>query len=149
MLPELQIPAQTALDGPLAGELLLVARLLIGGVLAFMGLNHFLDAENMTGYAVAKGLPAPRAAVLLSGGTLLFGGIGVAVGFLPTLAAGALLAFLLVATPTMHDFWAVPEEQRQAEMINFLKNVGLIGAAAALLALSAAAWPYALNLRLL
>ncbi|MFC6726490.1 DoxX family membrane protein, partial [Halobium palmae] len=62
-----------ALEGPLASELLLVARLLFGGVLAFMGLNHFTDVDGMAGYAEAKGLPAPRFGVVASGAVLVLG----------------------------------------------------------------------------
>jgi uncharacterized membrane protein YphA (DoxX/SURF4 family) len=138
------LPLQAGFDGALAGELFLLGRLLFGGVLAFNGLNHFLDAESMAGYAGAKGVPAPGLAVPVTGGILLFGGLGVAAGVLPTLAAGALVVFLVATTPVMHNFWAVPEEQKQGEMINFLKNVAMTGAALALLAISTTAWPYAL-----
>ena len=137
-------PLQLGGDGPLTGELFLLGRLLFGGVLAFNGLNHFLDAESMAGYAGAKGVPAPGLMVPISGGLLLFGGLGIAAGVLPTLAAGALVVFLLVTTPVMHDFWAAPEEKKQGELINFLKNVAMTGAALALLAISTTAWPYAL-----
>jgi putative oxidoreductase len=127
----------------------LLARVVVGGVLAFMGLNHFLDADAMSGYAEAKGLPAPKLAVLGSGGTLLFGGLSVALGVFPAIGAGALALFLLVATPTMHDFWSFDDpEQVQAEMTNFLKNVALLGAALGFLALSAVEWPYAVGLGL-
>ncbi|MDX1748503.1 MAG: quinol oxidase, partial [Halobacteriales archaeon] len=44
---------------PGAAELFLLARVLFGGVLAFMGLNHFMNLEDMAGYAGMKGLPAP------------------------------------------------------------------------------------------
>jgi uncharacterized membrane protein YphA (DoxX/SURF4 family) len=138
------LPLQAGFDGALAGELFLLGRLLFGGVLAFNGLNHFLDAESMAGYAGAKGVPAPGLAVPATGGLLLFGGLGVAAGVLPTLAAGALVVFLVATTPVMHNFWAVPEEQKQGEMINFLKNIAMTGAALALLAISTTAWPYAL-----
>ena len=138
------LPLQAGFDGALAGELFLLGRLLFGGVLAFNGLNHFLDAESMAGYAGAKGVPAPGLAVPVTGGILLFGGLGVAAGVLPTLAAGALVVFLVATTPVMHNFWAVPEEQKQGEMINFLKNVAMTGAALTLLAISTTAWPYAL-----
>ena len=137
-------PLQLGGSGPLTDELFLLGRLLFGGVLAFNGLNHFLDAESMAGYAGAKGVPAPGLAVPATGGLLLFGGLGVAAGVLPTLAAGALVVFLVVTTPVMHDFWAAPEEQKQTEMINFLKNVAMTGAALVLLAISTTAWPYAL-----
>jgi len=137
-------PLQLGGEGPLTGELFLLGRLLFGGVFAYNGLNHFLDAESMVGYAGAKGVPAPGIMIPISGGVLLFGGLGIAAGVLPTLAAGALIGFLLVTTPVMHDFWAVPEEQQQGELINFLKNVAMTGAALALLAISTTAWPYAL-----
>lgn len=132
-----------------AGLAFLLARVLVGGVLAFMGLNHFLDADAMTGYAEAKGLPAPRLAVLGSGGTLLFGGLSIATGIVPVLGAGALALFLAVATPTMHDFWSFDDpEQVQAEMTNFLKNVALLGASLGFLALAAVEWPYAVGIGL-
>jgi putative oxidoreductase len=126
----------------------LFGRVLFGFVVAFMGLNHFLNVDGMAGYAEAKGLPAPRLAVTFSGGMLLFGGLGIAVGFLPTLAAGALVVFFLVATPAMHDFWAAPEEQQQTEMTQFLKNVVMLGASVSFLALSGVQWPYALGIGL-
>jgi uncharacterized membrane protein YphA (DoxX/SURF4 family) len=69
-------------------------------VLAFIGLNHFSNVDAMAGYAESKGLPAGRASVLLSGGTLLFGGLGIALGVYPALAAGAIAVFLaLSGTP--------------------------------------------------
>ena len=126
----------------------LLGRLLFGGVLAFTGLNHFADTESMVAYADAKGIPAASLAVPFSGGMLVFGGLGIALGAFPALAAGAVALFLLVSTPTMHDFWAAPEEQQQTEMTQFLKNVALLGGALFFLALSGSAWPYAVGVGL-
>ncbi|MGM0718302.1 MAG: quinol oxidase, partial [Halobacteriota archaeon] len=48
MLAEItMLPLQ--LDAPFAGELFLLGRLLFGGVLAFMGLNHFMNVDAMAG----------------------------------------------------------------------------------------------------
>jgi hypothetical protein len=80
-----------------------------------------------------------------SGGLLLFGGLGIAVGVLPTLAAGGLVVFLVVTTPVMYDFWAAPDEQAEGEPINVLKNVAMTGAVLALCAISTTAWPDALG----
>ena len=148
MLPEIAtIPLQSAapFDAPLAAELFLIARVVFGGVLAFTGINHFLDLEGTAGYAEMKGVPLPKLSVLGSGVLLVFGGLGVAVGALPAIAAGALALFLLVATPMMHDFWAVPEDQQESEMNSFLKNAGLFAAAIGFLALASIEWPYALG----
>lgn len=132
-----------------AGELFLLGRLLFGGVLAFMGLNHFMNADEMTGYAEFKGLPVPRISVIGSGVLLVLGGLGIVLGAFPVLAAGAVATFLIVSAVTMHDFWAqtAPEEQ-QTEMTNFLKNVYGAGAALAFLALGGLQWPYGVGVGL-
>ncbi|SFG13932.1 Uncharacterized membrane protein YphA, DoxX/SURF4 family [Halopelagius inordinatus] len=144
MLPDIaSIALQFESTG--AGIVFLLARLLFGGVLAFMGLNHFLNADAMTGYAEAKGLPAARVGVLGSGGLLVAAGLAIAAGVFPAIAAGAVAAFLLVTTPLFHDFWAVPEDQQQSEMTGFLKNTVMLGGALAFLALAETAWPYALG----
>ncbi|MFC7077579.1 DoxX family membrane protein [Haloarcula halophila] len=132
-----------------AAELFLLGRLLFGGVLAFTGLNHFLNDEQMIPYADAKGLPAPTAAVYGSGGLLVVSGLLVVLGAYPVIAAGALATFLVGSALTMHNFWAVPEDQQQDEMTQFLKNVALAGGAFALLAAAGTAWPYSVALGLL
>ena len=53
-----------------AGIALLVARVLVGGVLAFMGVNHFMNTEDMAGYAQMKGVPAPTLAVTFSSASI-------------------------------------------------------------------------------
>jgi len=125
-----------------AAELGLVARVLFGGVLAFTGLNHFQNVDAMTGYAEAKGLPLPRAGVVGSGVLLVGAGLGVAAGVAPVLAAGALAVFLLVTAVLFHDFWAVPADQTQDDMTQFLKNVALAGGALAFLVGGTEVWAY-------
>ena len=137
-----------AIDAGLGAIGFLVARILFGGLLAFQGLNHFQNAGAMSGYAQSKGVPAARANVLFSGGMLIFGGLGIVLGVFPAIAAGAIAVFLLVTTPMMHDFWAVPEDQQQGEMTNFIKNVELLGASLVFLVLSSEPWAYAIGLGL-
>ncbi|WP_254522509.1 DoxX family protein [Natrinema caseinilyticum] len=137
-----------AIDAGFGAIGFLAARVLFGGLLAFQGLNNFQNAETMTGYAQAKGVPAARANVLLSGGILVFGGLGIVFGAFPAIAAGAVAIFLLVVTPMMHNFWAVPKDQQQAEMTNFIKNLELLGATVVFLALGSEPWAYALDIGL-
>jgi uncharacterized membrane protein YphA (DoxX/SURF4 family) len=125
-----------------------MARVLFGAVLAFMGVNHFMQVDEMAQYASFKGLPAPRLSVIGSGLVLVAGGLGIVVGVAPVLAAAALAGFLVIATVTMHDFWAAGEDEQQDEMIQFLKNIGLTGGALAFVVLGLVEWPYALNVGL-
>ena len=128
---------------------LLVARVLFGGVLAFMGLNHFMQTGQMTGYAQAKALPAPKLGVLASGALLVVAGLAIVVGVFPLVAAAALAAFLLVSAVVFHDFWAVPEDQAQEQMTHFLKNVALAGAALGFAAIGFQDWSLSVGLGLL
>ena len=136
---------------PLTGledSILLVARLLIGGVLVFMGLNHFTNLEAMAGYAEFKGLPAATLSVLASGAVLVLGGLGIVLGVFPQVSAIAVAGFLVVAAVLMHDFWAVPEDQQQDEMTHFLKNLVMAGGALAIAAIGAGTWAYSLGIGL-
>jgi putative oxidoreductase len=138
-----------AIDAATAGAALLVARIAFGGVLAFMGLNHLLNAEDTSGYAASKGVPAASFLVPATGFQLIFGGLGILLGVYPVLAAGAVAVFLLVTTPVMHDFWTVEDpQQRQGEMTDFLKNVTTFGAAVAFLVLGGQEWLYAVGIGL-
>ncbi len=148
MIPKIAtLPLQ--FDAALAGEIFLIGRILFGAVLAFMGLNHFMNLDQMAGYAEFKGLPAPAFSVIASGAVLVLGGLGIVLGAFPVLAAGGLAVFLIVSAVTMHDFWTLddPEEQ-QNEMTSFLKNLYGAGAALALLAVGGASWPYAVGIGL-
>jgi uncharacterized membrane protein YphA (DoxX/SURF4 family) len=137
----------TAVTGT-PGVVLLLGRVLFGGVLAFMGFNHFMQVDQMAGYAEHKGLPAPKLSVLASGGLLVFAGFAVVAGVAPVVAGFALAAFLLVSAVTMHDFWAVPEDQQQDEMTGFLKNVALAGGALAVAALGTLDWAFSAGISL-
>ena len=128
--------------------LLVGARLLFGGVIAFMGLNHFLRLEGMAGYAEHKGLPAPKLSVVASGAVLVLGGLGIITGLFPLVSALAVALFLLVSAITMHDFWAVEAAQRQDEMTAFLKNVVMAGGALAIAALATQGWAVGLGIGL-
>jgi len=128
--------------------LLVAARLLFGGVIAFMGLNHFLQLEQMTGYAQFKGLPAPKLSVVASGAVLVLGGLGIVVGAFPLVSALAVAGFLVVSALLMHDFWAVDEDQTQDEMTAFLKNVVMAGGALAIGALTTQSWAVSVGIGL-
>jgi uncharacterized membrane protein YphA (DoxX/SURF4 family) len=130
------------------GGALLLARVLFGGVLAFMGLNHFMQTDGMTQYATHKGVPAPRLSVLASGAALVLGGLSILLGVLPLVGGAVVAAFLLVSAVLMHDFWAVPEDQQQDEMTQFLKNAALAGGAIAFAAIAGQAWSLSLGVGL-
>jgi uncharacterized membrane protein YphA (DoxX/SURF4 family) len=114
----------------------LIGRILF--VLLFLGsaVGHLTQADAMAGYAGAKGLPSPKLAVLGSGVLLLVGGLMVLLGVWMDLGLLLLVLFLIPTALLMHPFWKETEPMaKQAEMVNFQKNVALAGAALIIFAL--------------
>lgn len=125
--------------------LLLLGRIVFGGYFVLAGINHFTNVGMMSGYAGSKNVPAPRLAVLGSGILLVLGGLSVLLGFLPVLGLFLLVIFLVPTSLLMHNFWTIEDPQaRMADQVNFLKNVGLIGACLALM-YGATTWPLTLS----
>jgi uncharacterized membrane protein YphA (DoxX/SURF4 family) len=114
----------------------IIGRMLLGGYFVYSGFNHFRMITMMSGYAQMKGVPMPKASVAFSGALLLIGGISVLLGVYPTIGVFALALFLIPVTYLMHAFWKIHDPMaRMGEMVNFTKNVALLGAALTLLAI--------------
>jgi putative oxidoreductase len=113
--------------------LFLIGRIVFGGFFLYNGINHFKQKAALAGYAGSKNVPNPELAVLASGIALAAGGASIILGAKPKLGTLAILGFLATVSPTIHDFWSVADpQQKQNEMINFSKNMALLGAALAL-----------------
>jgi len=54
-------------------------------------------------------------------------GLLLATGHLTRPAAATLAVNLIPTTVAGHPFWAMPKEQRQAQQVQFMKNLGLLG----------------------
>lgn len=112
----------------------LIGRLLFGGFFLYSGINHLRHHEEMAPYAKSKGVPVPELAVGASGIPLIIGGTSMLLGIKPKLGALAILGFLAGVSPIMHDFWRNEDpNERQNNMIAFLKNAALAGGALALM----------------
>ena len=109
---------------------LMIGRAIFGGYFLYNGINHFLRKDQLAGYAGAKGVPKPDLAVQASGALMALGGLSLLTGYKPKLGSALITTFLAGVTPSMHRFWSEQNpQQRQAEMINFMKNVALVGGA--------------------
>jgi len=124
--------------------LFLIGRIIFGLMFLMFAANHFMQVEMMTGYAASKNVPAPKLAVIGGGVLLLIGALTILTGFQPLIGVIALAIFLVPVSFTMHDFWAVEDEQmKMNEMVNFMKNMALLGAVLMFVAIQQ--WPYSLG----
>jgi putative oxidoreductase len=121
--------------------LFLLGRAMFGGYFAWNGLNHFFNRGMMSHYADAKGVAAPEKAVPASGAMILAGGLSVLAGVKPRQGLALIVGFLVPVSLQMHRFWEVDDpSQRMSEMVNFTKNMALVGAALALMQIEEP-WP--------
>jgi uncharacterized membrane protein YphA (DoxX/SURF4 family) len=118
---------------------------MFGGYFIYNGINHFKNHAMMTEYARSKGVPAPGAAVAISGAMIVAGGLSMLTGMWPKTGAGLIWGFLVGVSPQMHAFWKETDQQAQmSEMINFMKNMALAGASC-MAAGQAEPWPISLG----
>ena len=112
--------------GPLAG------RLLIANIFIIAGYKKIGGFAGTAGYMASKmGLPQDSAlvnamlvatiAIELGGGLLLL------LGWQARWAATALLLWMLPVTWIFHAYWGLPADQMQMQMIQFQKNMAIMG----------------------
>jgi putative oxidoreductase len=125
--------------------LFVLGRTIFGGFFAYNGINHLQHAEGMGQYAATKGVPKPELAVQATGALLLAGGLSIIAGVKPRQGLAAVIGFLIPVTLQMHRFWEEQDaQQRQSELINFTKNMALVGAALAMMQIEEP-WPASID----
>ena len=119
----------------------LLGRVIFGGFFLYNGVNHFRQRKMLAQYAAAKHVPAPDVAVAASGVALLLGGASLLLGIKPKWGGLAIAGFLAGVSPSIHDFWRAQDpNQRMNDMVNFSKNMALLGGTLALMAIEEP-WP--------
>ena len=105
----------------------LVGRILIALIFVLSGFGKIGGFEGTVGYITSKGLPLPQLAALGAIIVELGGGILLIIGWKARWAAAAMLVFTALAAFLFHNFWAMPPDQAQNQMIHFMKNISMMG----------------------
>ena len=105
----------------------LIGRILIAFIFIFAGFGKITGFDGTVGYIASKGLPLPQLAAVAAIIIELGGGILLIVGWKARWAAAAMLVFTAMTALIFHNFWAVPADQVQNQMIHFMKNVSMMG----------------------
>ena len=120
-----------------------IGRLLLGGFFLYNAYNHLTNVTGLAAYTESKKIPMAKAAVIVSGLLLLFGGYTIITGVRVTTGIAALVLFFIPTTFTMHAFWKEEGQTRMMEQIQFMKNLAILGAVLMLLAVPT---PWAMSL---
>jgi putative oxidoreductase len=106
---------------------LLAARVLLAHIFLISGFGKIFKFAGTAGYMASKGMPMPQFLLACSILVELAAGLMLVVGWKTRWAALALALWLIPATLVFHAFWAVPEAQVTMQMIQFQKNLCILG----------------------
>ena len=139
-----ELPAATSSSTPLASTLSRVSPALGRGLLALIfvasGLGKIASWDQTAAYMAAKNMPLVPLFLFGAIALEVLGGLSVLLGYKARLGATALLVFMIPATLIFHAFWGVEGMQRQMEMINFMKNLSIMGGLLMVVGLGAGAY---------
>jgi putative oxidoreductase len=102
-------------------------RVLLSLIFILSALGKLADLGGTAAFMRAAGMPAVW--LFLPGAILLElgGGLAILTGYGARLGVPALIVFLIPATLIFHPFWQASGMERTGQMINFMKNVAIIG----------------------
>src|SRR4051794_2036198 len=107
--------------------LLTIGRLLIGGLFVIGGLRHFGELAALTETLRARGVPLPRASLIAASVFQIVAGAMLTLGVFVPWAVAGLVAFTLVSSIVMLDFWNRPAEARNGMINVWLSNLAIVG----------------------
>jgi putative oxidoreductase len=124
------------------GFVSLLARLLLAVIFLMSAVGNKIPQFRQTAeYMASEGVPNPKFALFGAIGLLLLGGLSVIAGAWTRIGALFLFVFLCAATFYFHDFWNVADAGvRQAQTIQFMKNLAIAGGLLALMAFGGGPW---------
>src|ERR1700733_12575014 len=113
----------------LRGIVTVLARVMLCTIffMAAVGNNipHFNDIAKVM---ASVGIPAPQLMLVGAIVFLIAGSLSVIVGYRARWGAALLLTFLVLASYYFHPFWKLEGQAQQEQMIQFMKNLSMMGA---------------------
>lgn len=101
----------------------------LGAPFILLGAEAAREPGGRVELAQRLGVPEAETMVRFNGAAMVAGGLGLAIPGVRRAAALGLAASLVPTTAAGHPFWTMEDpDQRSAQRIHFMKNLGLAGA---------------------
>lgn len=107
--------------------LLVLGRILLGGLFVFGGIQHYFIAPAIVQMMTARGVPFPRPTLAAGSVFQAVFGLLLMAGILVPLSALALVLFTVAASWMFLNFWAMSGPEREAAKHGLLSNVAIVG----------------------
>ena len=108
-------------------ELILIARVLLMVLFVIFGWSKLTGFSGTVGYMAAQGVPLPEVSAVIAVVAEFFLGIAIVIGFYTRPVALLLAVYTLATAMIGHHYWTMVDGARMENMINFYKNVSIVG----------------------
>ena len=102
-------------------------RVLLSAIFILSGIVKLTQFSAVAGMMASKGIPLATVALVVTILVEIGGGLFLLTGFKAQYAAMVIALYLVPVTLVFHNFWAYQGQQQQAQMIDFLKNLAIMG----------------------
>jgi putative oxidoreductase len=109
-------------------EAILVARILLMILFVLFGWGKLTGFAGTVTLMVAEGAPVPTVSAIIAVVMEFFVGVAILLGFYTRPLALLLALYTLAAAVIGHHYWTMLDGERIANMIDFYKNVSIMGA---------------------
>ena len=125
----------------------LVGRVLLCAIFLLSGIAKLTDPSGAVGYMTKVGIPNADVLVYIAGAAEILGGLALLFGFLARVGAAGLIVYLAITTLFFHNFWALTGAEAKTQMVQFMKNLSIIGGLAMVVAFGPGRWSIDARLR--
>jgi putative oxidoreductase len=108
-------------------EIILLARILLMILFILSGWSKLTNFDGTVAYMTSLGAPVPMLAAGIAIVMEVFVAIAIILGFYTRPLAFLLALFVLGTALIGHHFWTMADPERAANMIQFFKNLSIIG----------------------
>ncbi|WP_175666338.1 DoxX family protein [Burkholderia ambifaria] len=108
-------------------ELLLAGRVLMMTLFVLFGWQKLNGFSGTVAYMASTGAPSPELSAVIAVAVELVGGALIAVGFYTRPLALVFAVYTLATALIGHRYWALQGMDQYLAMINFYKNISIIG----------------------
>ena len=106
---------------------LLIGRVLLALIFILSGFGKITAFSGTAAYMSSKGIPMAEVLLVPTIIIELGGGLLLAVGYKTRWAALAIFIFIIPTTLIFHAFWGLEPDQMRMQMIQFQKNLAIMG----------------------
>jgi putative oxidoreductase len=107
--------------------LLLIGRLLLGGIFVFAGIRHLFIIPMVSQVMALRGVPAPWLVLVAGTAFQIAAGLLLILGILVPIAAAGLVIFTIAASIMLLNFWSMEGAAREGALNGWVSNLGVVG----------------------